>query len=261
MKALHLPPHKISDLIILEGIKGIKAIKEVSRVQGHIAGGMGVQSYLPSEAYRASVDLDFSLLWAGGTADFKAITIPLVDHFKSSGYEISFKKKGLTYEYTLIDPKSEDSLLIQHQRRSNNHFEKSKKQALEREVANQRVITKGDLSYAVMSPEDLAVHKISRVIKFAERFGVALPHKTDIVSLRASSDSIRADVVSRLDNATPEEIARLRLFYDCFDIKCLATYAGLNNGYFREVVKEWSDSPKEVFNYLHLLGKLEVSLD
>ena len=260
VKAVHLKSHVLTDPIILEGIKGVKEIKDKKELQGFIAGGMGVQSYLPEEAYRQTVDLDFSLLWSGNAREFKDKTRPLVDYLKSQDYKVCFRKKGLTYEYVVEN--DDDSLLVQHQRRSTNHFEKVKKKTLEREVSNQRVVSKGDLNYAVMSPEDLAIHKLARILLFSDNYDIRFPTAVSIDNLKDSSESMRSNILSRQDSIDPEDIARLRLFYDCFDVKCLANHVGLNKPYFEEALKDWTSRCSTDSRDLYaVLYGLEISLD
>ena len=51
------------------------------------------------------------------------------------------------------------------------------KKSLEREIDNRRVISNKnkDLSYAVLSPEDLVIHKLNRVLKFHTAYNVSFP--------------------------------------------------------------------------------------
>ena len=234
--------YSIEDPIVLEGIRGINKAKEINQLKGHIAGGMAVQSYLPSEINRKTVDLDFRLLWGGVKKDFDRIMIPLIENFEDNGYYVEGpKKRDVTYE--IFASKGSDSLVLQHQRASPNNFEKNKKN-YEREMANQRIIKKGDVSYAVLSPEDIVTHKLSRVLNFNDNYGLTYPsnfHEFSAERILQNADDLRAGVIERIGLVEPKEVAKMRVLYDCVDIKNLSRYAGLNEKYLLESFESFEE--------------------
>ncbi len=245
----------LNDPIVLDGIRAIEEIKKSKKVKGHIAGGMGVQSYIPEKFHRKTIDLDFSMLWSGGAEDFRNLTIPLKSFLESKGYEVELKKRHSTYDYVIS--RGENSFMVQHRKESKNHFDRVIRNSIEREVANQREIAKGDLTYHVLSPEDLAIHKLNRANIFTKKYGIKKPL---FVSLPLSLENLiilRKDLVSNFDNVSPEEIANLRLLCDLFDVKCLGEYANFDKSYFHEVMKEYVDhlelNPIEVYEDLENL--------
>jgi|GEM_PF-5254759 len=235
-KAIHLSPHTIKDSIVLDGIRGINAVKDSSKIPANVTGGMAVQGYVSEDSYRPTVDLDFCLMWSGSTGQFKEVMYPFVDYMQSKGYQVSFEKKGFTYEFSLNNG---NTLLVQHQRRAHNHFERQH-DSLQREFDNSRTIFKEDFSYQSLSPEDLAVHKLSRTMIFVHKYGLHLPETRGVEDLRREGDILKDDILARLGNVDPEEVGKLRLIYDCVDIKLLANKVGLNMGYFADVVSDWS---------------------
>lgn len=259
-KHIHLIPHTLKDRIVLDCIASLNCLRTESRLPLHVTGGFGVQSYLPEEAYRKTVDLDFDMLWAGDTEEFRDVTAPLVRFLAGAGYTADFKRSGLSLDYHLS--KKKDSLLIQHQRRSRKHFERRKKAFLEREMANQRIVSKGGLSYPVIAPEDIVARKLSRIVTFARSYGLNLPFHLATERLREYADSLRTDILQKLGNVYPEEVAKMRSIYDCFDIKCLADYVGLNRRYFDEVAREWKEElGKDESAFNGTLNRLNVVLD
>ncbi|MBU3907292.1 MAG: hypothetical protein KKA64_03505 [Nanoarchaeota archaeon] len=253
-KEIRRKPHKLDDVIVTESIQSVNIIKQLNKMGGFIAGGMAVQSYIPPEEYRPTIDLDFNLDWLGGAANFKELTEPLKDYLGALGYSIKFRKKGLTYEYEI--EKEGDSFLIQHPRRSKSYFEGDKKKSLRREITNERIVSKEGLKYAVLSPEDLVIHKLTRILKFSEEYDIKIPS----TRLKNSADVLRTDLLSRGDNISPQDIARLRIYYDCVDVKCLSKYAGLNQNYFSEVKKDWRGYVQDD-KFKSVLDRLEVSLE
>lgn len=257
MKEIGLRPHVLSDEIVAEGIKGINSVRLITGVNGLITGGMGVQSYLPSDAYRKTVDLDFNLFWGGGTNEFRDVTEPFVEYLNAQGYEVAFKKKGTTLEYVVSS--EGDSLLVQHKRRSANSFKKNK-HSLDREMANKRIVNKEGVFYPVLSPEDLVLRKLGRISIFSEKYMIGVPFGFTIGDLKLESEAIRKDVLQREGDVSPREVARLRLFYDCLDIKNLAHYAGLNKNYFGESMKDY-DSQGRRDDFERVLDSLDIVLE
>ena len=242
----NLKLHSLEDPIVLEGILGVNKIKQNRNLKGHITGGMAVQSYLPSEINRKTVDLDFRLLWGGIKQDFDLAVEPLINHFKDNGYNVSGpKKRDVTYE--MIVEKGGDSLVLQHQRAFPNNFEKHRNQ-YEREMANQRIINRDGITYSVLSPEDIVAHKLSRIMTFTDSYGISYPSKFNEFSadkLKEDADKIREGIITRQGGVEPREVARMRVLYDCVDIKNLAHYAGLNEKYLLESFEGFETSTKK----------------
>lgn len=237
-KEIHLQPHTLHDPIVFEGIRGVNAIISESKIPGCITGGIAVQSYLPPEQHRKTVDLDFVVLCGGGsTGQFRTITNPLVDYLQSRGYDVNFKKKGYTYEFSLA--KSNDALLIQHHRRTPSNYSRQR-ESLEREAENSHTYDKDGFQFQVLSPEDLILHKLSRTLIFSSKHGVKIPYSLTTDHLRKDADRIREDVVARLANVSPNEVAKLRLYYDCLDIKSLILSTDINTQYLESSASDWS---------------------
>ena len=125
MKNYGLKPHKLGDKIVLDGIDAINKLQHETGLPGFISGGMAVSSYLPIENHRETVDLDYTLFFNGGVIDYKKITEHLTRTLIEKDYSIEYRKKGTTHDYLV--KRHEDSLLIQHPRKSSNHFIKNKK--------------------------------------------------------------------------------------------------------------------------------------
>jgi len=259
-KQINLRLHIVDDHIVREGISGINRIIEEKGVNGNIAGGIGVQSYIPKEQHRKTVDLDFSLLWGGSSEEFRSIITPLAKYLESAGYKIEVQKKDCAYEIRVIEDKKDDSLLIQHKIRNTKNFEKNRK-SLDREMQNQRILSREGLIYRVTSPEDLVLQKTNRMLTFLESYeGLKLPEGDAMDKIKERAEAIRAKVLQHHANVDPTEVARMRLLFDCGDIKGLAHYAGLNKGYFAEGLKDWADTKDRQNKFYATLDKLEVQL-
>ncbi len=260
MKNYSLKPHKLDDKIVLDGIEAINNAQHENKLPGFISGGMAVSSYLPSEDHRETIDLDYALFFGGGAEDYKRITRKLVSTLTGKGYFIEYKKKDTTYDYLIKS--NGDSLIIQHPRRSPNHFIKHKK-SFEREIDNRRVVSNKnkDLSYAVLSPEDLVIHKLNRVLRFYDEYNVAFPKNIPQEDFKKQIDLFKEEVLSLRDSVTPKMVAKLRLFYDIFDIKSLGKNVGLNKIYFEEALKDWFGQDVIIYNFRKTLDRYEIRLD
>src|SRR3989338_2486865 len=260
MKNYGLKPHKLGDKIVLDGIEAINILQRENKLPGFISGGMAVSSYLPIENHRETIDLDYTLLFGGGVGNYKQISEPLVKSLTEKGYFIEYKKKGTTHDYFIKC--NEDSFLIQHPRRSYNNFMKNKK-SLEREIDNRRVISNGkwDLSYAVLSPEDIVIHKLNRALKVHVEYNVAFPKNIPQEYFKKQIESLKEEVLNLKDSVTPKMLARLRLFYDVFDIKSLGKSIGLNKVYFEEALKDWFNQETGADNFRKTLDRYEIRLD
>ena len=258
MKNYGLKPHKLGDKIVLDGIDAINKLQHETGLPGFISGGMAVSSYLPIENHRETVDLDYTLFFNGGVLDYKKITEHLTRTLIEKDYSIEYRKKGTTHDYLV--KRHEDSLLIQHPRKSSNHFIKNKK-SLEREICNRRIISDKDISYAVLSPEDLVLHKLNRVLKFHTEYNVAFPKNISQEDFKKQIESFKEEVLNLKDSVYPRMVAKLRLFYDIFDIKSLGKSIGLNKNYFEEALKDWSCPDTMANNFINTLDKYEIRLD
>ena len=258
MKNYSLKPHKLGDKIVLDGIEAINNLQHENKLPGFISGGMAVSSYLPIEDHRETIDLDYTLFFGGNVKDYKLITVPLVKTLTEKNYFVEYKKKGTTHDYFIKF--NGDSFLIQHPRKSPNNFLKNKK-SLEREIDNRRVLSNKDISYAVLSPEDLVIHKLNRVLKFHTAYNVAFPKNMIQEDFKKQIDSLKEEVLNLKDSVTPKMVAKLRLFYDIFDIKSLGKSIGLNKLYFEEVLKDWINNDSTTNNFRETLDRYEIRLD
>ena len=239
-KPVHLTVRNLEDRIVLDGILAINTLKDERKIPGRIAGGMAVQGYTPSETHRGTIDVDYSLLWNGSCTSYKELCAPLVKFLNEKGYEIEFRKKGFAFEIVYKKDGTEGAFMIQHPHRSENYF-KRMKHTLEREVYHQRLVSRDGISFESLSPEDLIVKKINRILTFSHSYGISIPHNHSLPDLRQNSDAIRADIVSRSGEAAPQDVALLRMLNDIYDIQCLNESVGINSRYLSEVLSEWEE--------------------
>ena len=257
MKDYTLKLHKLSDEIVTDGIMAVNKIKTERGLEGYITGGMAGSSYLPPEDHRETVDLDYNLFFGGAVTEYKEITEPLIKNLNEKGYSVKYKKRGSTHDYLVEN--DGDSLLIQHQRRSKNNFEKNR-ESLEREMENRRIISREGLSYAVLSPEDIVARKLNRSLKFHTEYDLDFPKNMSQELFKEEIDSIK-DNLSSLSSASPREISELRLFYDIFDIKSLSKSVGLNKNYFEEAIEDWTNSEVKDTDFARAIDRYEIKLD
>lgn len=235
-KEIGLQAHKLNDEIVIDHLAGLDFLDR-SGNPAYLTGGLAVQSYLAAEKYRSTVDLDFSMLWGGNFANFKEEVNPFVRALISRGYELPlFRKKGFTYEFS--STKGDQRLLVQHQRRSKKYFEKNE-EFLERELENRRRIKKQGVSYPVMSPEDIIIHKLSRINVFKNKYGFKISGEGTVDELELESERKRSNLVEALPNVDASEIDEVRFLYDCLDVRRLAGSVGVNEDYFRYALKDW----------------------
>src|SRR3989344_1465842 len=259
MKDLTLKQHRIRDPIVLASIHGINKVKAETGVDGHITGGMAVNSYLPPELRRSSVDLDFSLYWGGDTEEFRTLTYPLMCELRERGYEAEgFQKRNLSYE--LVAGSNGDSLLIQHQRRNKKNLEKNAL-SIQREMANHRTVSKDGFSYDVLSPEDLVLRKMSRMIKFSGTYSIEMPRNVSIPDFTQEIERRKKELAIRSEEYDPRLVTEIRMLCDAYDIKTLADYVGLNDNYFSEASADWVSPDISDSTLRKTLESLSVSLD
>lgn len=257
MKDYTLSPHCLEDKIVEEGIEGIENLKEIRDMDGHICGGMAVSSYLPIEKHRETIDLDFSMLWGGTTTEYKELVQPLFNFFEDRGYDNDYNRGNSTHNIFI---ENGDSLLIQHKRISSNFFSKIRK-SLEREMSNGRRISKDDINYKVMSPEDLVSHKISRTLKIVSYNDLDFPENKPLEDFKRDTESLRDRVVYRGEDADPKEVSNLRVFYDLYDIRSLAENVGLNENYMREVIDDLSSEDCPSDDFRRFLDRYNIETD
>ncbi len=252
-------PHIIGDSIVVDTIKALNLMKQARQIDGHVGGGMAVGAYIPVEEQRPTIDLDFALLWGGTTEEFRTLMEPMLSDLKLGGYDLNVHKGDKTYDISVQSTSQSDSLLVQHQRRNKGNFEKNKK-SLEREVANQRVVTKEGMSFSVMSPEDLILHKLSRLFTFSKVYDLVIPAKMKTENMARTIRLFRKEYKPNSDGVQEREDALIRMYHDAHDIKHLSMHAGLNRRYFEEAAKDWQTRYMDEESAKALLEKMGVEL-
>lgn len=258
MKPINLTPHTLNDPIVKDGIIAIGDLQDERDERGRISGGMAVESYLPKDLHRKTIDLDYSTLWQGNITNYKSYIEPLLDSLSNKGYDSEVRKKAKSFD--LLYWKDGDSFMIQHPKYSPSFF-KRMKPSIEREVANRRIISRNGIKYPVISPEDLVGTKLHRILLFADKYNLWTPDSVKLTDLRHRSQTLRADIAPRFPEVSPREVANLRMVNDCYDVKALAETFGLNAKYFGEVAEEWRESKIKSEDFFGLLGKLEIQLE
>ena len=259
MKSLRA--HNLDDEIVLDSISAVNEVFE--SLPGHISHGIAVQSYLPKESFRKTIDLDVDVFCGGGTRFWNELFQPMKEVLISKGYEIDSKKKGSTFDHYIN--KNGDSYIIQFPRRSENNFEKKRKKSLEREISNQRPMLRKGIKYQVMSPEDLVNHKLSRVSNFVDSFGAIVPDYLSREDFKDEAEDMRAVVTYSIldtneklkDKVTKEIMFQFRVLCDCYDVKALSEFVGLDKNYLDEGISSWENPEKQKKIY-GLMDKLKI---
>jgi len=252
-------PHILGDPIVMDAVKAINLVKQSKQIDGHVGGGMAVGAYIPIEEQRPTIDLDFTLLWGGTTEEFRSLMEPMIIDLKLIGYDLNVHKGDKTYDISVQSPSQSDSLLIQHHRRNKGNFERNRK-SLEREVANQRIVAKDGTSFSVMSPEDLILHKLSRLFTFSSVYGLAIPARMKTDNMARTIRLFRKNYSSSPDGPQEKEAVLIRMYHDAHDIKHLSMHAGLNKRYFEEAAKDWENKYMDEESAKELLEKMGVEL-
>jgi len=253
-KNFEATPHKIGDSIVMDAIKAINLVKQSKKINGYVGGGMAVGAYIPYESQRPTIDLDFNLYWGGSAAEFKQIMEPLSSELSSQDYDLRIQRKDKTYNLFLQSDR--DSLLLQHSRRNKKNFKKNRK-SLEREMQNQRLISTDDVSFAALSPEDLVLHKLSRLFTFSDVYGIAIPQRMKTGNMMKTIKFFRENQ----DTQNGRENILIRMYHDSYDIKHLAKYVGLNKKYFEEGLKDWTGKYMTEDSAKFLLNSMNIELE
>lgn len=243
VKNFLLDSHVLEDPIVLDGIAAINRVEQANGTPVVISGGMAVSSYLPQETHRHTIDLDFNMLWGGNTEEFWDTVQPILIKLREKEYEVSSKKQNSTFDINY----SYDGqrFMIQHQRRSLPSLEKNR-YSIEREFTNRRHVVKGNLEYAVISPEDLMVRKLARMFKFVSQSGLTFPQLRTIPELQEHIDEEKQRLIAS-PNRTELDILHLRMEHDLYDIKRLGAYVGVNQAYLAEAVKDWTTGDEKIY--------------
>ncbi len=240
VKPVQFPAYTLKSQIVLDGIWALRNVLDIDNSKiGFVAGGMAVQSYLPSYLHRYTIDLDFSSSWQGNFTDFKGIMDETKIKLNDIGYSTSFSKNDKTFELIYQNPDTRDSFMIQHPRRSKKYFDKWKK-TMYREIEHANDINIGGLEFGVMSPEDLIVSKINRFMTFSDFYKLSLPKRDSLWYLEKKSRDLRNDVISRRGDVSPRSIARIRMLNDWYDIISLLRYPDIDEIYLEEVICDWN---------------------
>jgi len=259
MKPINLTPHKLGDPIVKDGIKAIQALQNERGIRGRIAGGMAVESYLPKELHRQTIDLDYGLPWQGNATQYREFIQPMTKFLKEKGYDSEVRKKSKSFDFSYWNEEG-DSFMIQHPKYSPAFYERVEP-TIEREVENRRTLSRNGINYSVISPEDLVATKLHRILIFSNKYGLWTPENVSVGDLRQKSENLRKDIAPRFPEVSPMEVANLRLVNDCYDVRALAETVGLNAPYFGEVSQEWRSEKVNADDFFGLLGKLEIQLE
>ena len=256
-----LRAHNLDDEIVQDSLISVNTIFE--NLPGHVSHGIAVQSYLPKKSFRKTIDLDVDIFYGGGYKAYREIFQPMKESLISKGYEIDSKKIRSTFDHFIS--KNGDSYIIQFPRRSKNNFEKKRKKSLEREISNQQLISRNGITYPVISPEDLVHHKLSRVSNFVESFGAKVPDYLSREDFKEKAEEMRAivtysilDTNEKLKKKVREEtMFQFRVLCDCYDVKALSEFIGLDKNYLYEAISSWENPEKEKKMY-DLMDKLRI---
>lgn len=241
-KPVQLRTRTLGDSVVVDSILAINEIKEASHLQGHIAGGMAVQAYLDKSYHRPTIDTDFDLVWGGTSEEFRALLQPGVDLLRSKGYESTFQKQGLTHDWHIT--RDSESFLLQHAIRSRSNFEGRRNHSLVREAENAHTINGPGFTYRALAPEDIVVHKSSRIENFARRYRSQLPAIGAYHSLLSQTEQIREHIRTYQGQVDPSVVPQMRILLDCYDIISLAQNASLDKSYVEEAICDFSDVDK-----------------
>jgi len=213
------------------------------------SGGLvGVQSYVKENPrlFRTSSDIDTSFAnYAPTFSEFKdTIYADLFDNL-SNGYKISSpKKKRQVYEAYISD--DDNNLVLQVSRRSKLNFEKNKSR-IKREYENGVVQTLDKIKYKVLSPEDIILHKILRIIKYRDCYNInyTAAAREDLSNQQKTIKHLKKELQANLTNLdpeiTPRKIAEVRALADIYDIQLLDSKVGIDKDYFKYAKADWSN--------------------
>ena len=257
MKDFSLPEQDLEKIIVKESLRAINAASEKSGVKSHICGGMAVSGYLPPNIRRSTIDLDFTFLWGGNCEEFRELMNPFVEYLRDKGFSVEVKKRDKTYDISVRS--SCDFLLVQHQIRTRKNFEKQRR-CLEREFAHNRRLFKQDVVFDALSPEDIALHKLSRILTFSDVYGIEIPQRFKILNIRNMACQLKEEIKKLAENADARDIARLRIYHDVYDIMALAEYVGFNMPYFEKGLSDWTSKYMDKEKAIRLLKYIGASI-
>lgn len=228
--------HVIEDKLVQDTVYALLSIP-IGYVVG---GGTAVQTYLPQELHRVSTDVDVTVDRPLKTSDFREVSKPVLAALQAMGYSSSTRTSPREYFEIQIQTK-DDALELQISKRTKGNFE-SNQRRIQRELAN--AVDK-DVGYAktkVLRPEDILLHKLMRVLRFEEKFGLTpIPKGNTLMERFDYVARLRTDVISHIDTLESySDIANLRMNADLFDISALLNHQAPDKAYFCEALSDWA---------------------
>lgn len=247
--------HTISSGIVKDVLLAIAGSEDRGK---YLGGGLSLQFDLPERYHRPTTDVDLNTKIHTSYSDFKNFIETAFSHLIEAGYTLNFKKGRSTFDAYL--ERDDNKLMIQIPNRSKKNYE-NMKSILEREFEHRREkdLPRGKID--VISLEDLVVHKIIRAMAFTQNYGLKIPNKRDLGSLRQDIEFLREGLELSLMGLEPEEIskkvANIRLYADIFDMMAVIQLLEneIDENYLAEAASSFRDKGtlKEKLDFFYSL--------
>ena len=96
-------------------------------------------------------------------------------------------------------------------------------------------------------------HKLSRVSNFVDSFGAIVPDYLSREDFKDEAEDMRAVVTYSIldtneklkDKVTKEIMFQFRVLCDCYDVKALSEFVGLDKNYLDEGISSWENPEKQ----------------
>ncbi len=221
--------NKLDSILIKLALNNLDSIKFNTTV----GGGIAVQHYLPSELHRYTSDLDLNPKTYLNSATFKENTKNFVKALEKEGCQINIGKEHYTYDLEVTN--DEQKLIIQTSRRSQAGYEKNKESIVhESDNAIEKVAENGN-KYKIFRAEDLILRKASRIVEFMKNYKTVRMPEPQGGGLEKELDELskeREAIYKNFDNINVEEVIKLRIHADTYDLSTLDLFTELNKDYF-----------------------------
>jgi len=244
--------HVITDRIVRDSIQAMESVPN----KKYVGGGIAVQSYTPEDLHRETVDLDYMLGERyGSQAGFKCRVKNFFRTMEEQGYNVRFKKRHSTYQLEITGDAG-DTLLVQCPRRTAKNYERMQK-IIQRELDHARDREIVSVKFKALSPEDLILRKMLRMLSFQEQYGVRPSTRTQsLSSFLQHVREEREEAFKRFDSLEPAEVAQLRVYADLFDVWALMSCAEPDESYLREGLGYWEYLKEKESEFWHLLESI-----
>ena len=248
--------HTIEDGIVRDTLH---ALVDYPLEKSYLSGGLSLQLTLPKQLHRITSDVDMDAARRISYDGFKEYVHSTFEGLVQRGYLLTTEKRRQTWDARL--ERGEEHLVIQIPRRNENNFSFRQK-IVARELEHTRTVPYSQSGFRVIAYEDLTARKLIRSTTFMRSYNLTLPKLKSLDDMKSELDELKDSFDRQRFSETPEEVAqdlaRIRLYADAFDVKAMQEYFGneFEETYLEEALGSFQDKGEKMREWISLFKKL-----